>query len=61
MTEEEYNKFVKKRMRKLLFKKIFLFITCPLWVLPLIFYISLQIVWEDISKWVEERNPGPRN
>ena len=60
MTLEEYNKFVKKRRQKLLFKKIFLFVTCPVWVLPFIFYLIIKDTWEKISDWVEKRNPGPK-
>jgi hypothetical protein len=54
-----YNEYVRKRMRKLWWKKFFICATSPLWCLPLVFYVLGKDLWRDISWWVEKRNPGP--
>lgn len=57
--KEIFNKYVRKRMRKLLYKKLFLMITLPIWCLPWAFCFLGKEIWRDISHLVEKRNPGP--
>lgn len=33
--------------------KIFLFITFPIWCVPVLFFLLVKIIWDEISEFTE--------
>ena len=54
MGEEEVAKAIKERGKMNKFKKVLMFLTFPIWIMPLFACKLIGYIWEEISEYIDE-------